>query len=173
MTRVETQIDLPIQFKLNAVACLVTVLVALGLAGCGSSPSPTASTTTEFSKVWTIVQAKNCNTCHNASNSASATNGFGVINFASQATAYATLTGGSTVKGVSASGNCGSVKLVAAANPTTSYLAGILFSDYNISNFGGVTGCTTAYNSHYSNATFSDADKATIIAWIKDGASNN
>ena len=147
---------------------LVTALLAVTLPRCGKAPDPTPASGT-FGSVYAAMTSNNCQVCHVPGGN----NNSSTFDLTSKTTAYSTLVGPKVTGSVS-KGTCGTVKLVVASSPSTSYLAGILFSTYNTANFGGASGCTTFYTGHTSISQPLTTDQQTsLIAWIQNGALNN
>lgn len=153
----------------NGLKTLGASLLLLYFNGCGQTPTTTPASGT-FSAVYVDTLSKACIECHVPSGAATAQDGV-QLDFSSPTQAYNSLLN-STVHGSRSVGTCGSVKIVTVSNATTSYLAGVLFSDYYKSNFGGVSGCTP-YAVHLQDQSLSADEKASIISWIKGGALNN
>ncbi|MCB0365170.1 MAG: hypothetical protein H6624_18910 [Bdellovibrionaceae bacterium] len=145
-------------------------LMALGLWGCSGDEKPSSTDPSKFSSIYTnILRFHNCHSCHSPGGSAYDTDGV-QLDFSTQALAHSTLTT-KNVTGATSVGTCGSVKIV-NTTPQTSFLAGVLFSTYHISNFAGVSGCTP-YSVHLSDQNLSSSEETAIVDWINAGAQNN
>ncbi len=153
---------------LNWIWVPVFVALMLMLSRCGQKDSGPASGT--FSHVYTVTLKTACIECHVPTGAATVSNGV-TLDFSTQAKAYSTLTG-SVVTGQTSSGICANVKIVTASDLAKSYLAAVLFSDYNISNFAGKTGCSPD-TTHLSRENLSAAEKTSITTWITNGAKND
>jgi hypothetical protein len=152
-------------FLIRASIILGMVLV---LCRCGSKTEETTSSGT-FSNVYSVTLKTACIQCHVPAGSATAA---GVtLDFSTQTTAYQTLTA-SVVSGGSTKNTCANISIVSAKNASKSYLAGVLFSSYNTSNFAGVTGCVP-YSAHLTDQNISSDEQTSIINWINNGALNN
>lgn len=153
--------------SVKSVKVWMGVVVLFLAQGCQKLDEPASGT---FSYVYQKTLSTACIECHVPSGAA--TQLYGVqLDFTLQATAYQTLTS-SMVSGQSSVGACSSVRIVASGSPQTSFLAGVLFTDYFTTNFAGVAGCTP-YSAHLNDQNLSDAEKASIISWIQNGAPNN
>ena len=159
---------------MNSVRQMVRVLplilfasMSIFLTNCGDK---NADTTNTFSSIYAATFKTACIQCHVPGTSTYVTNGVH-LDFTSATTAYTTLTT-NTVAGSSSIGTCAGIKIVAASAPTSSYLLGVLFQDYHVNNFAGVSGCTT-YATHLTDQNISSTQKSAIIAWITAGAANN
>lgn len=145
--------------------------LVLILARCGSqltdTPAPASGT---FGSVYNSLKSNNCTECHTPKGSATIDNHV-ALDFSTQALAYQTLTA-STVSGTTSAGDCGGIKIVSPGNPSKSYLAAVLFKDYNTSGFADVTQCVP-YNAHLTSFNLSSSEKTSIINWIQNGALNN
>lgn len=148
---------------------LATLVMAQILSGCGQLATPTATSGT-FTSIYTSTLSKTtCVSCHEPGGSGYA-NGV-TLDFSTQALAYQTLTS-ATVSNPSEKTNCSGVKIVYPSNASKSYLAAVLFSDYNANNFAGVSGCQP-YTVHLQNLSLSADEKTSILNWINNGALNN
>jgi hypothetical protein len=123
-----------------------------------------------FSGVYQVLSSNNCVSCHSPGGAAHDISGV-ELDLSSQASAYQALTSAS-VSGVSSSGICAGVRIVAPGNPASSYLLGVLFSSYNTSDFGGVSGCQP-YSGHLQDTNLTQAEQASLTTWIQNGAPNN
>ena len=153
---------------------LLSLSTALLLHGCGSkdSSSTTAASGT-FTNVYTTVLSTACIECHKPTGAATLQDNV-KIDFSTQALAYSTLvTGSPTVHGASSVGTCANAKLVTPSTVATSYLAGTLFSTYDVNNFAQISGCTP-YAGHLAMTLGITTDQQTsITTWIQNGAQNN
>ncbi len=153
--------------SLKRVALLTTLCIGatLALSNCGKKDE----TSTTFATVYTETLSTSCVACHDTPGSG-AQNGAG-LNFSSQALAYSTLTAGN-VTATTSVGTCGSVRLVVASSPSTSYLLGTIIQGYSSSSFAGVTNCTP-YAGHFSSLNLSSTQQNNLVSWIQGGAQNN
>ncbi len=139
----------------------------LAVTGCSQLQSD--STFTAIYKN-TIEGSAECISCHSPTGSATALDGV-QLDFSTQSQAYLTLTS-KKVNGATARGTCGSVSIVSSGSPESSYLMGILFSDYGTNDFAGVSGCLPV-TTHYSILNLTSSEKTAISQWISEGALNN
>lgn len=138
------------------------------LCRCGQTPTSTPTLTEgTFTHVYEKTLKSACIECHVPTGAAFKTDGV-LLDFTSQAKAYSTLTT-SSVTGGSSKTTCGSAKIVKATKVEDSYLAAVLFTEYNISNFAGISGCTP-YTLHLTDQNISSTEKNSITTWIKNGA---
>lgn len=153
--------------KSKWIFSFLAVVLLFVVARCGQKdPEPGT-----FGAVYKSLKTSNCNTCH-VPTGAATKDSETTIDFTSQETAYATLSPGTaTVKGKTSKTICANVKLV-ATTAASSYLAAVLFSDYNKSNFGGKTGCSPITD-HFSYQNLSSSEKDSIVNWITNGAKND
>lgn len=138
-------------------------LLLLFMTSCGPSPGT-------FQDVYTNTFKKSCMECHVPTGSATV-DYHAKLDFSTSDLAYQTLTT-STVSGITSSTICAGVKIVAANDPTNSYLMGVLFRDYYKTDFGGKSGCTPN-NVHLESINVTDTEKSSIQTWINAGALNN
>jgi hypothetical protein len=161
-------------FKLLAIAAFS----ALVFQGCSQRLSQTGIAVTgvvgvkagSFNGVYQILNDNNCVSCHSPGGAAHDISGV-ELDFSSISSAYQALTA-DFVTGTSSTGICGGVRIVAPGKPSASYIAAVLFSDYNTADFGGMQGCQP-YSGHLQDTNLSGAEKAALISWIQSGAQNN
>jgi len=157
----------------NILATTGLLVLSLMLTRCGSnnsnSTTSNAAITPSFASIYTNVLSQACIQCHVPGTSVYINNNVH-LDFTSASTAYSSLTG-LTSSGVSSS-SCNGIKYVTPGSPSSSYLAAVLFADYNTSGFAGDSGCTP-YATHLSDQNISSAEETAIIAWINAGAANN
>lgn len=145
---------------LSALIALAAILV-LGRCSKQESEGP-------FTKIYNNTLSRKCVDCHNPSGQA--TLNYNVqLNFTLNSAAYQTLLAGG-VQGATSTGTCGSVRIVAAGSPSTSYLLSQVVPSYYSTNFGGVSGCTP-YSGHQVNLSQSEQDE--LVSWIQNGAQND
>lgn len=154
----------------NKLKHLVVAGLILALWSCSEDTKPNSTDTTKFTSIYTnIIRFHNCHSCHAPGGSAYDTDGV-QLNFSTEDLAHSTLTT-KFVTGNTSVGTCGAVRIV-NTSPQTSFLAGVLFSEYNTANFAGVTGCTP-YSVHLSDQNLSTSEKDAIVTWINNGAPRN
>jgi hypothetical protein len=134
-----------------------------------STSGPQALDDGTFTNVYQNTLKTACIQCHVPGGAP--TNDGVKLDFTDQNTAYQTLMG-SNVSGQISVGSCGGIKIVNPGNPASSYLAGVLFSEYNTDNFAGVSTCKP-YTAHLTDQNLSADEKTAIISWIQSGAPNN
>ncbi|MBI5139028.1 hypothetical protein HZA26_00220 [Candidatus Nomurabacteria bacterium] len=157
--------------KINIVYCSnLTLILVFVFASCGKVPAPSTTTGT-FTDVYNTIKTANCMECHSPTGAAKVNSGV-QLDFSTQTTSYSTLTNNHVVTATDIIGTCGTAKLVIAGSPDTSYLAAVLISKYNVTNFAGILGCTP-YTVHLTDQHITDSDQSSIIDWIKNGALNN
>ncbi len=143
------------------------------LVDCGGSNSNTTQSavvvTASFASIYSGILSQSCAQCHVPGAPAHDLNGV-VLNFSSASAAYSTLKS-SNVSGMSSTGTCGGIHII-GSDSSHSYLAGVLFADYNTNNFAGVSGCQP-YANHISDQHITSAQEAAIVQWINAGAPNN
>jgi len=127
-------------------------------------PAPT------FTELYTdVIQKTGCADCHTPGGSGTLA---GVqLDFSTQAQAYSTLLNKS-VTGTTSVGICSGVAIVTEGRPESSYLAAVLIPSYQISDFGGVSGCTPL-NTHTEEQYLTSAQQTQIEKWISAGANND
>lgn len=141
----------------------------LFLTHCGKT-ADTPTTTASFASIYTTILGTACIQCHVPGQPVYVTRGVR-LDFTNASVAYTTLTN-NLVAGQSSTGTCSGIKIVQAGATNQSYLAGVLFQDYHIANFAGVTNCTP-YANHLSDQNISASQEAAIVSWINAGAANN
>jgi hypothetical protein len=148
------------------VALLATLSVGTAtlLSNCGKKDESTSAT---FSTVYTETLSTACIVCHEVPGSG--TQNGASLNFSSKALAYSTLTTGN-VTATDAVGACGTVKLVTASSPSTSYLLGTIIESYRSDNFAGVTNCTP---NRHETLNLSSTQQSNLVSWVQGGAQNN
>lgn len=151
-----------------SVICFFEIFVTLG---CNSSKTADTTTTSgTFTDIYKSLLSTSCSGCHNPEGDVYKTSHVH-LDFSTQATAYSTLTT-LLVTGDTSKGICGNVKIVDPGSVSTSYLAGVLFSEYNVYNFDNYPNCKP-YSAHLLDQHPSDSEKTSIISWINAGAPNN
>lgn len=163
------------KFKMENIKIVLHVgfifILTLVCSNCGKTPE-SGTTSGTFSDVYTkTIKGSSCVECHSPTGMAKLN--YGVqLDFTSQSTSYSTLTNNNVVTASDMTGTCGSAKLIVSGSPSTSYFAAVLISQYNVSNFGGISGCTP-YRTHLSDLNISAAEQTSITDWITNGAQNN
>ncbi|PWU17145.1 MAG: hypothetical protein C5B49_09455 [Bdellovibrio sp.] len=140
------------------------LLILAACSGAGSGSTSDGSCTTTLRTLFSNNNFITCVNCHQGSGSSSQTN----LDMTSADTAYNGLL--ATVQSPSNPSQCANVKRVVPQHPELSYLMGILFADYNSSNFGGVSNCQPPYASHSQSLNLPPNAEADIKAWINCGA---
>jgi hypothetical protein len=153
----------------NKLKHLAVAGLILALWSCSESKTTDPN---KFSSIYpNIIRFHNCHSCHAPGGQVYDNPTDPVeLNFSTEDLAYSTLTS-KTVAGPTSKGTCGGIKIV-NTTPQTSFLAGVLFSDYNAANFGGVSGCTP-YSVHLSDQNLSTSERDAIVTWINNGAPRN
>ncbi|MCC7404443.1 MAG: hypothetical protein IT288_08600 [Bdellovibrionales bacterium] len=156
----------------NKLKHLVVAGLILALWSCSEDTKPNSTDTTKFTSIYTnIIRFHNCHSCHAPGGQVFDNPTDPVeLNFSTEDLAYSTLTS-KNVAGPTSKGTCTGIKIV-NTTPQTSFLAGVLFSEYNTANFAGVTGCTP-YSVHLSDQNLSSSEKSAIVTWINNGAPRN
>ena len=147
------------------VGALAAVLVILLLARCGQQSAYTPGT---FTAVYNQTLKTACVECHQPGGSATIAGA--TLDFTTQAKAYATIKPGS-VGGGSSGPSCKNLPIVVAGNATSSFLAAVLFVEYDTTPFQN-PGCTP-YATHQSDQNLSADEKSSLLQWINAGAKNN
>ncbi|MBF0206679.1 MAG: hypothetical protein HQK53_07295 [Oligoflexia bacterium] len=153
--------------RLNLLS-LLTMLAALALlllAGCGEKKGEE----TRFTTLYNGTFKTNCAQCHYPNSPHN--NDYNLqVDFSTIDNAYSSLT---TLKSVDASqgseAKCAGINLVVAANPSSSFLLTRIDDAYCTPNYANKVGCTPTKHSEGKTA-ISAAEKASIIAWINEGA---
>ena len=127
---------------------------------------PVAATLTNL---YSAVFSQGCKNCHNPATTV-ANAGSSNLDFSTITMAYTTLQG--FVSGLSTAGHCNNVKIVKPSDAANSYLAAVLFTDYDHANFGGQTGCIPI-TEHQLEMHLTPNERAALLAWINAGAINN
>ncbi len=161
--------------RFQNLSLVVLSLLLLTLANCGKieeaakTVEPAAGT---FTYIYTKTLKTECIECHTPTGAATLEKRV-AIDFTTQALAYKTLTEG-LVAATDTVLICPNVKLVASGSPSTSYLAGLLLTEYYKSNdFADVSGCAPdSVHTEKKNA-LSTVEKTSIADWITNGAKNN
>ena len=143
-----------------------SLAVLLVVVGCSKTDDKTTDFPATFSNIYSKILSVTCVNCHTTGGGSSGVND---LDFSNANNGYSDLF--SLVKSPSSPSTCTSVRRVVKNTPSQSYLAGVLFSDYNIDNFAGSSGCkpNTKHLGYWSPST---AEKNAIIDWIAAGASN-
>lgn len=145
---------------------LLAVMMASGfLVSCSKDPGTSSTEVSPtFTSLYTnVFGSLTCVNCHQPGGSAY-TDGVNTLDFTSSSAAYNGLL--ATVQSPSNPSQCGSVKRVLSGSPTSSYLLGTLFSDYNIDDFAGSSGCRPYAHTINLGASTKNA----IVQWIQNGA---
>lgn len=133
------------------------------LSGC--SPA-TSEESANFASIYNTVLSGTCLNCHFPGGSAWQA---GVtLDLSNMDNAYNDLLN-RAVQNVSNPSQCMNVRRVQPGSPTTSFLMGVLFSDYNRNNFANVSGCQPSV-AHLSYVSLSSAEKGNLATWINNGA---
>lgn len=160
-----------------AVAVSGLLLASCGLPGCGkildgldgrtsSQGGKIDATPGTFTHVYQATLSTACVQCH-----VPGSDGGDHLDFSDKGSAYRTLLGGA-VSGHSSATICGGLKLIEPGVPRDSYLAAVLFAEYNAIGFGGVPECKP-YSVHLEDQNLSDTEKSSILSWIRNGARND
>lgn len=149
------------------------VSLIITASGCGTSPSTTSSTT--FTTVYTGTLKPVCASCH-APGMQGTTDGI-TLDFSTQTLAFNSLTnsGAYTAKDTAQSNSsCHTATLVVPSNPTKSYLLATLDQTYNtgFAAAAAISGCTPMSITIHNN-TATAAEISEIANWIQNGALNN
>jgi hypothetical protein len=151
------------QIRRSIALIALAAASALTLMDCGKALGPASGT---FGNVYETLKS-DCIECHVPGGSGLVSGS--TFDVTSATTAYNTLLSDTAH---TAAPECAGVKLVVANTPTSSYLAAVLFSDYNINSFAGVANCKPITR-HHSDLNLSADEKTSILAWINGGALNN
>lgn len=160
--------------KISIFAVLAFATAALlfqvGCAPAKSDEGDPAVTDSTFTGIYNASFSVTCVNCHSPGASAYVD---GVnIDFSTKSNARSDLQS-RTVASPASPNSCPQVRIVVANDVANSYLMGVLFSQYNKNNFGGVNGCQPPYNSHLNHVNLSAQERVNIAAWISAGAPNN
>lgn len=139
------------------------------LSNCGKKEETPAPGT--FGSVYSISSTSNCSSCHRYPSTGSAEVQGARVDFSSKASLYAALTAQFSA-GSGSGAACSTVRLVQAGNASSSMLTALLFSDLSSTNFAGAGGCTPS-RAHDGSLNLTADERASIIAWINNGAQNN
>lgn len=144
-------------------AGVVLIGILFSLSGC--SPA-TSEESANFTSIYNTVLSGTCVNCHFPGGSAWQS---GVtLDLSNMDNAYNDLLN-RAVQNVSNPSQCMNVRRVQPGSPTTSFLMGVLFSDYNRNNFANVSGCQPSV-AHLSYVNLSSTEKGNLATWINNGA---